>query len=44
LNAAETSVNIEQDGSEVTLDYDNIAKAKLVPDYEEILAGHKSKQ
>jgi ribosome maturation factor RimP len=44
LNAAETSVNIEQDGSEVTLDYDNIAKAKLVPDYEEILAGHKTKQ
>jgi ribosome maturation factor RimP len=44
LNAGETSVSIEQDGSEVTLDYDNIAKAKLVPDYEEILAGHKTKQ
>jgi ribosome maturation factor RimP len=44
LSAGENSVSIEQDGSEVTLDYDNIAKAKLVPDYEEILAGHKTKQ
>jgi ribosome maturation factor RimP len=44
LDAGENSVSIEQDGSEVTLDYDNIAKAKLVPDYEEILAGHKTKQ
>ena len=43
LSAGESSVSIEQDGSEVTLDYDNIAKAKLVPDYEEILAGHKTK-
>ena len=43
LSAGESSVNIEQDGSEVTLDYDTIAKAKLIPDYEEILAGHKTK-
>jgi len=42
LSAGESSVNIEQDGSEVTLDYDNIAKAKLIPDYEKILAGHKT--
>jgi ribosome maturation factor RimP len=42
LNAGSDSVAIEQDGSEVTLDYDNIAKAKLVPDYETILAGHKT--
>jgi len=27
----------------VTLDYDNIAKAKLIPDYEKILAGHNTK-
>jgi len=44
LNADESSVSIEQDGLEVTLDYDNIAKAKLVPDYEKILTGHKSNQ
>ena len=44
LDADENSVSIEQDGSEVTLDYDNIAKAKLVPDYEKILAGHNTKQ
>ncbi len=43
LGAGETSVNIEQDGLEVTLDFDNIAKAKLIPDYEKILAGHKTK-
>ena len=43
LSAGESSVNIEQDGSEVTLDYDNIAKAKLIPDYEKILAGHNTK-
>ena len=43
LSAGERSVSIEQDGSEVTLDYDNIAKAKLIPDYEKILAGHNTK-
>ncbi len=43
LGADENNVRIEQDGSEVTLDFDNIAKAKLIPDYEKILAGHKSK-
>ena len=44
LKADESSVIIEQDGAGVTLDYDNIAKAKLVPDYEEILAGRKTEQ
>ena len=43
LGADDSSVSIEQDGSEVMLDFDNIAKAKLIPDYEKILAGHKSK-
>jgi ribosome maturation factor RimP len=43
LGADENSVRIEQEGVEVTLDLDNIAKAKLVPDYEKILAGHKTK-
>ena len=42
LGADEDGVRIEQDGLEVTLDFGNIAKAKLVPDYERILAGHKS--
>ena len=42
LGADEDGVRIEQDGLEVTLDFGNIAKAKLVPDYEKILAGHKS--
>jgi ribosome maturation factor RimP len=43
LGADENSVKFEQDGSEVMLDYDNIVKAKLVPDYEKILAGRKTK-
>jgi len=43
LGADENNVRIEQDGSEVTLDFNNIAKAKLIPDYEKILAGHKTK-
>ncbi|MCW8925452.1 MAG: ribosome maturation factor RimP [Xanthomonadales bacterium] len=42
LGADEDGVRIEQDGLKVTLDFGNIAKAKLVPDYEKILAGHKS--
>jgi len=44
LGADESSVSIEQDGSEVTLEIGNIVKARLVPDYEKILAGHKTKQ
>ena len=44
LKAGESSVCIDQDGLEVALDYDNIAKANLVPDYEKILAGKKSNQ
>ena len=43
LGADETSVSIEQDGSEVSLDLNNIVKARLVPDYEKILAGRKTK-
>lgn len=43
LGADETSVRIEQDGSEVTLELSNIVKARLVPDYDKILAGHKTK-
>jgi len=44
LGADENSVRMEQDGAEVTLDFANIAKAKLVPDYEKILAGNKTKK
>ena len=43
LGADETGVRIEQDGAEVTLDIGNIVKARLVPDYEKILANHKTK-
>jgi len=43
LGADEKSVKIEQDGTEVSVEFDNITKAKLIPDYEKILAGHKTK-
>jgi len=43
LSADENHVNIKQDGKEVMLDFHNITKAKLIPDYEKILAGHKTK-
>jgi len=35
------AVSIEQDGEEVRLAFDNIAKARLVPDYEKILAAKR---
>ena len=44
LGADEDSVRMEQDGSEVALNFANIIKAKLIPDYEKILAGHKTKK
>jgi ribosome maturation factor RimP len=43
LSADENGVDIKQDGLAVTLGFDNIAKANLIPDYEKILAGHKTK-
>ena len=44
LAASELGVIIDQDGSEVILDIRNIAKARLVPDYDSILAGHKAEK
>ena len=43
LNTDEDDVGIAQDGVEVTLAFNNIARARLVPDYENILAGQRSK-
>ena len=43
LGADGNGIRIEQDGTEVTLDLSNVVKARLVPDYEKILAGHKTK-
>ena len=43
LGAEETGIRIEQDGSEVTFDLSNVVKARLVPDYEKILADRKTK-
>jgi hypothetical protein len=43
VGICDEGVIIDQDGSQVTLNFDNIVKARLVPDYDEILAGHKMK-
>ena len=39
LGADENQVQIDQDGETFTLDIGNIAKARLVPDYDSIFAG-----
>jgi len=44
LDVSETGVNVDQDGTDVALEFSNIAKARLVPDYDSILAGHKAEK
>ena len=44
LGTADGMVLLEQDGEEVKLEYGNIAKARLVPDYEQLFAGQKSRE
>jgi len=44
LDINESIVSVDQDGTEVALEFSNIAKAKLVPDYDSILAGHKAEK
>lgn len=43
LDSGEHTVKIDQDGTEVELEYVNIVKGRLVPDYDAILAGTKDK-
>jgi len=42
LGGDDDSVRLRQDGAEVVLELSNIAKARLVPDYDAILAASKS--
>lgn len=39
LGVGDNQVRLEQDGAEVALVFDNIAKARLVPDYAALMAG-----
>lgn len=39
LGAADGTVRLEQDGIEVSLEFSNIAKARLVPDYDSLNEG-----
>lgn len=43
LAVAGETVTIDQDGTEVALELGNVVKARLVPDYDAILAGSKNK-
>ena len=43
LSVAEGTVTIEQDGTEVTLDMSNVVKARLVPDYDAVLAESRNR-
>ncbi len=36
-------LNIDQDGAEIALDFSNIAKARLVPDYDSLMSGQNDK-
>ena len=40
VRVQDATITIEQDGNEVSLQHGNIAKARLAPDYDSILAGH----
>jgi ribosome maturation factor RimP len=39
LGTEEGAVRLDQDGSEVSLEFSNIAKARLVPDYDSLFEG-----
>jgi len=39
LGTGDGTVRLEQDGSEVSLEFGNIAKARLVPDYDNLFEG-----
>jgi ribosome maturation factor RimP len=43
LGTTEDQVRIDQDGTEVMLEFGNIAKARLVPDYARLFAAHDSR-
>jgi ribosome maturation factor RimP len=44
LDADDTTVRLEVDGDEVSLDFANVAKARLVPDYEALMAGKSANE
>ncbi len=43
LSVTGDSLNIDQDGAEIALDFSNIAKARLVPDYDSLMSGQNDK-
>ena len=43
LSVTGDTLNIDQDGAEIALDFSNIAKARLVPDYDSLMPGQNDK-
>ena len=43
LSVTGDTLNIDQDGAEIALDFGNIAKARLVPDYDSLMSGQNDK-
>ena len=43
LSVTGDALNIDQDGAEIALDFSNIAKARLVPDYDSLMSGQNDK-
>ena len=43
LSVTGDTLNIDQDGAEIALDFSNIAKARLVPDYDSLMSGQNDK-
>lgn len=43
LSVTGDTLNIDQDGAEIALDFSNIAKAWLVPDYDSLMSGQNDK-
>ena len=41
LSVEENRLIVEQDGAEIALDFSNIAKARLIPDYEALMASRE---
>lgn len=43
LSVTGDTLNIDQDGAEIALDFSNIAKARLVPNYDSLMSGQNDK-
>ena len=43
LGAGAQEIRLESDGTEVVLDFRNVARARLVPDFDQLMAEHRER-